>query len=147
MAMYQRRSKHAAAAAILVILILAAVVSLRPAGTVEYDLDSDAVGYIVCYTRGLGPRRLEYSENREVIDDLCRMLSGKYAYVKTWRDTGRDGGGVSRIDFFDPNGNEIQTVYYLDGRICIKGRLKGSYYLYRHTENILDLTALEDALR
>ena len=147
MDMHQRRSTHAAAAAILVILILAAAVFLRPAGTVKYDLDPHAVGYIVCYTRGLGPRRLEYSENREVIDDLCRMLSGEYAYVKTWRDPGRDGGGVSRIDFYAPNGREIQTVYYLDGRICIKGRLKGSHHLYRHAENILDLTALEAALR
>ena len=33
------------------------------------------------------------------------------------------------------------------GNICIEGHLKAGYYLYRHTENILDLTALEAPLR
>ena len=111
-----------------------------------YDLDSDKVGYIICYCRGFGPKKLEYSENQEVIDELCRMLSGEYEYANTWRDKGRDGGGASKLGFYDAAGNEVETVYYKNGFICVEGRAEGSYYRYRHKENDLSFTALEEAV-
>lgn len=131
---------------VAVILVLSIVKLNRPSESIMYDLDPDEIGYVICYCNGFGAKKLEYSENQTVIDELCHMISGEYTYVSTWRNTNTDGGGPSTIYFYDTSGNEIEKIKYMNWFICTPAQSDGNYYKYQHIENDLSFTALEEAV-
>ena len=112
---------------------------------ISVNLDFTEVDYVICYNHGFGPKKLEYSTNKKVIDELCDNLTGEYKCVKIWNGR-RDSNGISRISFYSASGSEIDTIYYVGKFICTKSGVQEFYYLYQHKEDDLNFEAFEEAL-
>lgn len=134
----------------IVIVAVAAVIWLivslgngwRP--SMMIDIDADEISY-ANYSSGGHRRRLDYLDNQEVIDEICRSLSGSYRYVGTWNHRGYDGGSPNTIAFYDSQRNLIATVRYRQGCICVSSKKAGVYYLYFPKDRDLSFAAFEVA--
>lgn len=110
------------------------------------DINSEEVEYIICYSRGLGPRRLDYLENKAHLDKFFEMISGKYSFVRSWSNRGRDSGGLATIYLCNREGDLIDTVLYADGFVCVSTRINGIYYLYRQEDKEVCFDDFEEML-
>ena len=114
--------------------------------TLEIDIDVDRISYAGCYIGGM-PNRLDYADNREVIDALCSSLSGAYRYAGMWNAGNTDGGGPNSVSFFDADGNRTVTILYRQDCICVSTKMNGRYYVYLPVERDLSFAALEEAVK
>ena len=114
--------------------------------TLEIDIDTNNISFAGCYIGGM-PNRLDYADNREVIDELCSSLSGSYRYAGMWNAGDTDGGGANSVSFFDANGNRIVVILYREGCVCISTKMNGRYYMYAPVERNINFSALEEAVK
>ena len=115
--------------------------------TLEIDIDTDRISHASCYIGEMW-YRLDYANNREVIDELCCSLSGSYRYAGMWDGGGTAGGGINSVSFFDVDGNLTETVLYRwDGHdgVCIPTKMNGRFYVYIPVGRNLGITALVEA--
>lgn len=114
---------------------------------ISIDIDREGLAYIIG-SCGLGPTLLNYSEHQEMIDCVTEMVSGEYAYKKTWSNYGRSGGGPHSISFLYTAENDKEyTILYADGCIAISAGKKYVYYLYEKISGEISFDDFEDYLR
>lgn len=141
-----RKSKRVWLLLIILLVVFSLLVSWTKRQHISLSINTTNLSYIICYCDGMGPRRLDFKDNETVIDDLCKSISGEYNYVRWWIEPGTDGGGLSKICFFDEDGNEMNTIYYWNGYICKKSILGNAYFLYTHKEHRINFSEVEKAL-
>lgn len=142
-----RRLKRVLLLSIILLAVFCIWVSETKRQHINLSINTTGLSYIICYCDGMGPRRLGFQDNEAVIGDLCKALTGEYDYVRWWMPPGTDGGGLSKICFFDENGNEISTIYYWNGYICKKSILGNAYFLYTHKEHHISFSEIEKSLQ
>ena len=106
-------------------------------------IDREQVDRVTVYCRGLSPVTLQYSEHEDALDSVFDMLSGSYRYAGIWRRPETLGGGPYAFDLYDENGELIDTILYLDGKIVLDTRLMDIYHTYVHNDRedfLLDFT-------
>ena len=116
--------------AVIVILLVLGIVNIL-GKRVSISIDSGEIGYVICYSGGFGPRRLDYQENKAFLDGFFDMLSGEYTFVRIWNNRGVDGGGPSSIYLYGKDGSLIDTILYVGGlNICTPAWIDSVYYVY-----------------
>lgn len=118
---------------IIAVILLAAVIIwglMSPRQSISYELEGELC-YVVSYAQGGGPKRLNYAEHKELLDDFLDKLTGDYKYSGRLSVRGLDGsGGVHALLFYNNKGEMIDEIRYHDGFLCVTGRSKDEYYLY-----------------
>lgn len=114
--------------------------------TITVDINTDGLAYLVGNCRGLGPKRLNYSEHQAMIDYAVETLSGEYTYKKTWSNQGFSGGGPNIICFFAETREQMHEIMYVDGFIAISTPTYGKFYLYEKMDGELSLAGFEKYL-
>ena len=134
---------------ILLIVFIAAVVSmvmLLRRNYLSVNISNENLAHIVCCSRGLGPRTLEYPEHREIIDSTISGINGEYQYVRSFTNRGVSGGGPYVMYLFDHDGNLIDSIYYMNGYIYVPSVFKGRYLVYKNKNTVVDLSSWEKYL-
>ena len=132
------------ALAVVAVIIIAAVGFVRKQ-SMRVELDTQGLNYVVCYSRGLGPRRLEYVEHRELIDDLLDKVSGEYKYTGTYSNAGYSGGGPNALKLYGEKNKLLGEFLYRDGKIY-KSQGNSKYYIYKNKEGLIDFEDFEEIL-
>ena len=114
--------------------------------TLDIDIDTDNISFAGCYIGGM-PNRLDYADNREILDTLCSSLSGSYRYAGMWNAGNTGGGGPNSVSFFDADGNRTVTVLYRQDCVCVSTKMNGRYYVYLPVGRALSFADLEEAVK
>ena len=118
---------------IVVILILAVFGTVCFSHrSITLSINTEKLSYVICYSRGLGPRKLDYTEHQKTLDEIFDMVSGEYRYVRRENSSGQSGGGPYSIFLYDNSGELINTIRYMNGQLYIPANGNGKYYIYRN---------------
>ena len=131
--------------AAIILLVVFGIERLKRAKT-SVSIPKEELSQIVAYCRGLGPKKLDYREDPEAIDQLIEMVSGEYEYVKDWSTVGMIPGGVNAVYFYYWGQSEPIPLYYADGLVAVPGFLEGHFDLYQKKSSPVSFEAFEEYL-
>ena len=129
---------------IIALIVILEVVRLNRRN-LDVDVSRDGVSYVTYLDPDSGIKSLKYAEYQEVLDRTFDMLDGEYRYVSRWSGEGRDGGGPHYIKLYGEGGVLLDTIYYMDGYICVK-RGGAKYFLYEKEDAAFDMSEFEETM-
>ncbi len=135
---------------ILAVVIIALIVILEVVRlnrrNLDVDVNRDGVSYVTYIDPNSGIKSLKYSEYQEIMDKTFDMLDGEYRYVSRWSGEGRDGGGPHCIKLYGDGDVLLDTIYYMDGYICVKRGSGTKYFLYEKEGVKLNMSEFEEIM-